>query len=62
MLMCVSRIYALDSAQPTISTGAVDIDLKEYNNINEEFSENGKIVMPGETISLVPRVQNLKVL
>lgn len=59
MLMCVSGIYALDSAQPTISTGAVDIDLKEYNNINEEFSENGRIVMPGETISLVPRVHNL---
>ena len=28
--MFVSGIYALDNAQATISTGAVDIDLKEY--------------------------------
>lgn len=62
--MCVSGIYSLsneviNSTESTISTGAVDIELKEYNGNNEPFSDDGKIVMPGEEISLVPRVNNL---
>ncbi len=62
--MCISGIYSLNnevinSTESTISTGAVDIELKEYNGSNEPFSEDGKVVVPGEQISLVPRVNNL---
>ena len=62
-MMSISGVYSLTTelkdVETTISTGAVEIDLKEYDSHNNEFSENGKIVMPGETISLVPRVHNL---
>lgn len=62
-MMTISGIYALNAEikddETSISTSAVEIDLKEYDNHNNEFSENGKTVMPGETISLVPRVHNL---
>ena len=62
--MCISGIYSLsneviNSTESTISTGAVDIELKEYNGSNEPFSEDGKVVVPGEDISLIPRVNNL---
>ena len=61
--MCISGIYALSSElstnETTISTSAVEIELKEFNGSNEPFSEDGKVVMPGEEISLVPRVNNL---
>ncbi len=62
--MSISGIYALyiePEIDTTISTAGVDIDLKEYNNLNNEFTENGKIVMPGEEISLIPKVNNLGV-
>ena len=61
--MCVSGIYSLtneiNDTETTISTGAVEIKLEEYNGNNEPFDEDGKIVMPGEEISLVPKVNNL---
>jgi len=61
--MSISGIYSLASeiydSESGISTGAVDISLKEYNENNELFSEDGKQVMPGEEISLIPRVNNI---
>ena len=62
-MMCISGIYSLSNeindTETTLSTGAVEIELKEYNGNDELFSEDGKLVMPGEEISLVPRVNNL---
>ena len=61
--MCISGIYSLSNeiktTENTLSTSAVEIELKEYNGSNEPFSEDGKIVMPGEDIELIPRVNNL---
>lgn len=63
VMMSISGIYSLTTelkdVETSISTSAVEIDLKEYDNSNNEFNQNGKVVMPGETISLVPRVHNL---
>lgn len=66
IIMCISGIYSLtneviNSTENSISTGGVDIDLHEYNNRDETFNEDGKIVMPGDGIYLVPRVNNLGV-
>ena len=62
-LMCITGIYSLNNdikeTENTLSTSAVDIDLKEYNSNDELFSEDGKMVMPGEEVSLIPRVYNL---
>lgn len=61
--MCISGIYSLSNemktTENTISTGAVDIEIKEYNGNDEPFSEDGKIVWPGDEINLVPRINNL---
>ena len=61
--MSISGIYALSEelnhTESGLSTSAVDIELKEYNSNDEPFSEDGKGVMPGEEISLIPRVNNL---
>ena len=63
LIMCISGIYSLSSeindTETTVSTGAVDIKLEEFNGNNEPFTEDGKVVMPGEEISLVPKVNNL---
>ena len=63
IIMCVSGIYSLTDeikkTENTLSTSYVDIELKEFNGNNEPFSEDGKIVLPGEEIELVPRVNNL---
>ena len=62
-LMSISGIYSLaDEMKDTesgLSTGAVDIEIQEYNQNDEPFLEDGKMVMPGDVISLVPRVHNL---
>lgn len=63
--MCISGIYSLSNevisgTESTISTGAVDIELKEYNSNNEIFNDFGNI-MPGEEIELIPRINNLGV-
>lgn len=61
--MCISGVYSLskeiDSTDSGLSTSAVDFDIKNYNHDNEIFSENGKVVMPGEKISIIPRINNL---
>ena len=65
VMMSISGIYALTTelkdVETTISTSAVEINITEYDSYNNEFNQNGKIVMPGEVISLVPRVHNLGV-
>ncbi len=61
--MFISGIYSLNDeinhTESGLSTSAVDIELKEYNANNEPFAEDGKMVLPGEEISLIPRVNNL---
>jgi len=63
--MCISGIYSLadevNKTESGVSTSGVDIDIKEYNQNNELFSEYGKVVMPGDEIILIPRVSNLGV-
>ena len=62
-IMCISGIYSLsdemNKTESGLSTSAVDIEIQEYNQNNEPFSENGKIVMPGDEIMLIPRINNL---
>ena len=61
--MCISGIYALNEEmndiQNGLSTSSVDIEIKEYNQNNELFQEDGKEVMPGDEIILIPKVNNL---
>lgn len=63
--MCISGIYSLSTdlkeEDTTISTSAVEINLKEYDSNNNEFTNDGKVVMPGEEIAFTPRVNNLGV-
>lgn len=64
IIMSISGIYALtneviNSTESTLSTSFVDIEIKEYNKDNNEFTEDGRGVMPGEDISLIPRINNL---
>ena len=62
--MLISGIYSLNKEINTtevgISTGAVDIEIKEYDN-TKPFEEDGIHVMPGDEIVLIPRVNNLGV-
>ena len=63
LIMFVSGIYALNEeinkTESGLSTSAVDIEIVEYNGENQPFDEDGKIVMPGDEILLIPRVNNL---
>lgn len=63
LLMFISGIYSLNvelnDTVSTLSTGAVDIEIKEYDNNDGPFLEDGKSVMPGDEILLVPKVHNL---
>ena len=62
--MSISGVYALTTQNTSgvLSTGFVDVKLQTYelNSENEEveFSENKKL-LPGETISFIPKVINL---
>ena len=61
--MFISGIYALNkeinTTESGISTGTVDIEIKEYNNNAQPFDLDGTVVMPGDEIVLIPRVNNL---
>lgn len=61
--MLISGIYSLgDEIKKTesgLSTGAVDIEIKEYNKNNQPFNGDGRNVMPGDEIILIPRINNL---
>ena len=61
--MTISGIYSLgneiNNAESGLSTSAVDIEIEEVNQNNQPFDEDGKVVMPGDEIILIPRVNNL---
>ena len=63
LIMNISGIYSLLNeiydAESNLSTGAVDISLKEYTQNDELYLEEEKKVMPGEEIVLIPKVNNL---
>lgn len=68
LIMCVSGIYAFTnisilSVNNEINTGVVKIELKQYsvngNGTETTYNENAQTVLPGEVISLIPRVSNL---
>ncbi len=63
VIMCISGIYSLsneiiNSRDSLVSTSAVEIKINEYNSAGEAFSEDGKAVMPGEQVDLIPKVEN----
>ena len=61
--MFISGIYALNkeinTSESGISTGAVNIEIKEYNKNSQPFDLDGTVLMPGDEIVLIPRVNNL---
>ena len=61
--MLISGTYCLgdeiSKAESGLSTSAVDIEIEEFNQNNQPFDEDGKTVMPGDEIILIPRVNNL---
>lgn len=66
MVMCVSGVYALSKdteVKGIVSTGAVEIKLETYTTDetgNEVlYTETDKHVMPGNEISLIPKVSNM---
>lgn len=63
LIMFVSGVYSLgdeiNKAESGLSTSAVDIEIKEYNENNQPFDKDGTAVMPGDEIVLIPRVNNL---
>ena len=63
LIMCISGIYSLSNeineTESGLSTSAVDIEIKEFNQYSESFTDNGKIVMPGDEIRLIPKINNL---
>ena len=40
----------MNKTESGLSTSAVDIEIKEYNQNNEPFQDDGKVVMPGDEI------------
>ena len=62
-IMTISGIYSLNkeinTTETGISTGAVDIEIKEYKSNDQLFDEDGFYVMPGDEIVLISRVNNL---
>lgn len=61
--MIISGIYSMNqeliNTKNGLSTGAVDIEIEEYNKNNQPFDKDGSIVMPGDEIILIPRINNL---
>jgi len=65
--MSISGIYSLNNevisgSETILSTAFIDIDLKEYTIEEGEekiFSGEGGYVVPGDIISIIPRVNNL---
>ena len=65
--MCISGIYSLtdemNKAESGLSTSAVDIEIKEYNQNNEPFQDYGKVLMPRDEIILLGlRVENITIM
>ena len=63
VIMLVTGIYSMSneviSTINTLSTSAVDIELKEYDQNNNLFDEDIMLVMPGDKIKLVTKVNNI---
>ena len=63
LTMLITGIYSLNDeinkAESGLSTSAVDIEIKEYNQNNQPFDQDGSHVMPGDEIILIPRINNL---
>lgn len=68
LVMFISGIYAytntsIVSVKNDINTGAVNIKLQEYivsnNGTETVYNEDNQSVLPGQVISLVPRISNL---
>ena len=63
MIMTISGIYSLSeeiyNSESGISTGAIDIEIEELNKDNQPFDEDGNLVMPGDEIILIPKINNL---
>ena len=66
--MAISGIYAITnndifSSENVLTTGSINIELNEYmieNNNNEKAYDNyDRTVFPGNTVSLIPKVENL---
>lgn len=65
--MCISGIYAFSntsilSLKNEVNTGAINIELKEYTiKQGQEFlyTDNETAVLPGQIISLIPRISNI---
>ena len=63
--MSISGIYALktETTNGVFNTSVVDIEIETYkldaNNQESIYDEDNKKVMPGEVISLIPKVENL---
>ena len=62
-IMFISGIYSLNEeindTESGLSTGAVDIEIKDYNQYNLPFDKDGTMVAPGDEIILIPRINNL---
>lgn len=63
LVMFVSGIFSLNDeineTESGLSTSAIDINIEEFNQYDQPFDEDGKSVMPGDEIILIPRVNNL---
>lgn len=65
--MCISGIYAFTNTsilkiQNKVNTGAINIELKEYtieNGVETLYSDSENVVLPGEIVSLIPRISNI---
>ena len=49
----------MSDTESGLSTSAVDLEIKEFNQYNQPFDQDGTMVMPGEEIILIPRINNL---
>ena len=49
----------MSDTESGLSTSAVDLEIKEFNQYNQPFDQDGTMVMPGEKIILIPRINNL---
>lgn len=67
IIMCISGIYAFTntttvSVKNELNTSGVNIELEEYtlnNGAETKYTQAEQLVMPGEKVSLIPRIKNL---
>lgn len=64
LIMTVSGIYSLSSevisgTQSTLSTSYVDLTIDEVNSDGTPYAISNEVVVPGEEILLIPRINNL---